>query len=106
MQEANEVANANHETAKNVLLNYLKRRVSALVTQPRGQLVKEAVPELTKRIFVSIRSGFVGDTIRKFNYHVLLQLQDGLTEHLQRCMDEEDIGALCDANEVRLLHHM
>lgn len=102
-QEVGEVANANHENAKDILINYLKKRVSSLVTQPRGQLVQEAVPELTNRIFVSIRAGFVGDTVRKFNFHVLLQLQDGLTEYLQRCMDQENVGALCDAEEVKLL---
>lgn len=71
-----------------------------MLSQPRGQLAQKSVPQLTQGLFASIREGFIGDTVRKFNYKLLLQMQDGLSEYLQKCLDQEDITALCSTEEV------
>lgn len=91
---------ANPDNAREVLTNVLRSHISPLLSQPRGQVIQEAVPALTRSLFVSIRKGFIEDTVRKFNYKLLQQVQEGLPEHLQKCLDQEDLNGLCDTQEV------
>lgn len=103
VQEVIKVAGATTQDARKVLEGVLQERASPLLSQSRGQLVEESVPDLVQGLFRQIRAGFIEDTTRNLNYHLLRQLQDayGLNEYLQSCMEDEEIGSLCNTEEVR-----
>lgn len=100
MQEVVSIVQASSGEAVQILKAIIDSRIEPMFSQPRGQLAQKSVPQLTQGLFASIREGFIGDTVRKFNYKLLLQMQDGLSEYLQKCLDQEDITALCSTEEV------
>lgn len=105
MQDINRIAHATRDNAGEVLTGFFRDHSLPLLIQPRGEAVKESVPQLTRRIFDKIRAGFVDDTVGKFNYKLLLQLQDGLTDYLQGSMDKQSLSDLCDFGEVWIFRH-
>lgn len=87
-------------STRKTLTDWVQDQVSTLLVPARDKVV-DSVPNLTHGIFYSIRSGFVGDTVRKYNFKLLLQLQESLSPHLHARMEEEDLVVMCDVAQVR-----